>query len=293
MFKKRLIQTLWIAAGVATVVLLGAAMQQKNKNKCTNIKVEISGVEEHVFIDEKDILNIINTYGNVIGKEISAIDLRNVESLLDKNLWVKNAELFFNNQKELIVNIKEREPIARIFTLQEGSFYIDTAANILPLSEKLTARVPVFTGFPTNKVQTYADSLLMKDVIKVGAFIHTDSFWSAQVAQVNILPNATFEVIPVMGNHVVLIGSADDIEKKFNRLFTFYKSAWLQNGFNKYERLNVEYNNQVVAIKKGASANIVTAPKEQTTSITTSVKPVTTTPVVTENKTAKAVLKKQ
>ncbi|MCZ2222754.1 MAG: FtsQ-type POTRA domain-containing protein [Chitinophagales bacterium] len=257
MLKKRLIQALWIAAGVATIVLLEAAMQQKNKSKCTNVRIEISDVEQHVFLDEKDVLSVINSNGSVAGREISSIDLRRLESLLKQNPWVKNAELFFNNQKELIVNIQEREPIARIFTVQGSSFYIDTAAHNLPLSEKLTARVPVFTSFPTDSVKTYADSLLMKDVIKLGKFIHADSFWSAQIAQINILPNATFELIPVIGNHIVTFGNADDIEKKFSRLFTFYKSAWLQNGFNKYERLNVEYNNQVVATKREASTTIV------------------------------------
>lgn len=257
MLKKRLIQALWIAAGVATIVLLGAAMQQKNKSKCTNIKIEISDVEQHVFLDEKDVLSVVNTYGNVAGKEVSTVDLRKLESLLEQNPWVKNAELFFNNQKELIVNIQEREPIARIFTVQGSSFYIDTAAHNLPLSEKLTARVPVFTNFPTDSVKTYADSLLMKDVIKIGNFIHADSFWSAQIAQINILPNATFELIPVIGNHIVTFGNADDIEKKFSRLFTFYKSAWLQNGFNKYEKLNVEFNNQIVATKRGASTTVI------------------------------------
>jgi len=289
MLKKRLIQALWIAAGVATIVLLGAAMQQKNKSKCTNIKIEISDVEQHVFLDEKDVLSVVNTYGNVAGKEVSAIDLRKLESLLEQNPWVKNAELFFNNQKELIVNIQEREPIARIFTVQGSSFYIDTVAHNLPLSEKLTARVPVFTNFPTDSVKTYADSLLMKDVIKIGKLIHADSFWSAQIAQINILPNATFELIPVIGNHIVTFGNADDIEKKFSRLFTFYKSAWLQNGFNKYEKLNVEFNNQIVATKRGAITTVISnAVENQKVTNTTD-----TTTITKDEEIPKAVLKKQ
>ncbi len=289
MLKKRLIQALWIAAGVATIVLLGAAMQQKNKSKCTNVRIEISDVEQHVFLDEKDVLSVVNTYGNVAGKEVSTIDLRKLESLLEQNPWVKNAELFFNNQKELIVNIQEREPIARIFTVQGSSFYIDTAAHNLPLSEKLTARVPVFTNFPTDSVKTYADSLLMKDVIKIGKLIHADSFWSAQIAQINILPNATFELIPVIGNHIVTFGNADDIEKKFSRLFTFYKSAWLQNGFNKYEKLNVEFNNQIVATKRGAISTVISnvVDNQKLTNTTD------TTTITKDEKIPKAVLKKQ
>jgi len=288
MLKKRLIQIFWITAGIATIVLLGAAMQQKNKNKCTNIIIEIAGIEEHVFIDEKDVLNILNSNGKLIGKEVANINLRKLENILDKNPWVKNAELFFNNQKELIVNIKEREPIARVFTVQGSSFYVDTAANILPLSDKFSARVPVFTGFSTDKVQTYADSLLMKDVIKISKIIYADSFWNAQVAQINILPNASFEMIPVLGNQTVTIGNAEDVEKKFSRLFAFYKSVWLQNGINKYEQINIEYSNQVIGIKKGV---IPTTTEDSIVSKENKI-PNTIT-LTTENKQPKAILKKQ
>jgi cell division protein FtsQ len=255
MWKKRIIQALWITLGVVTVVLLGAAMQQKNHKVCSDVKIEISGAEEHMFMDEKDILQIINASGNVVGKDISSISSQQMEDELEVNPWVKNAELFFDNNQVLQVSIQERQPIARIFTTQGSSFYLDTAAVQLPLSEKLTARVPIFTNFPSDKkVLAKGDSLVMQQVIQLGKFIMADSFWMAQIAQVDVTPSATFEMIPVVGNHIVSLGDASDLENKFNRLYTFYKKAWVQNGLNKYEKLDVRYNNQVVAIKSGMSA---------------------------------------
>lgn len=254
MWKKRIIQALWITAGIGTVVLLGAAMQQKNHKVCKEVKIEITGAEEHMFIDEKDVLNILNASGDVVGKDIATVALRQLEEELETNAWVKNAELFFDNQQVLMVSIEERQPAVRVFTSQGTSFYLDTAGVRLPLSEKITARVPVFTNFPNaKKVMSLGDSLLLKDVIKLGSFILADSFWMAQIAQVDVQPDATFEIIPVIGDHVVAIGNTDDLENKFNRLYTFYKEAWLQNGINKYEKLDVQFANQVVAVKKGMS----------------------------------------
>jgi cell division protein FtsQ len=100
-WKKRMIQVLWITTGVALVVLLGAAMKQKNHKVCTEVKIEISGAEEHMFMDEKDILHIVNASGNVVGKDVSTISLQQMETELEMNAWVKNAELFFNNQQVL------------------------------------------------------------------------------------------------------------------------------------------------------------------------------------------------
>lgn len=254
MIKKKIISLLWIVAGILTVVLLGAAMQKKNDQKCSNIKIEIVGSVEHMFVNENDILQLINSNGIINGKPIKNIDLRNIEALIEKNAWVKNAEVFINNNRELVVTIEEKEPIARVFTLQESSFYIDTLATQLPLSNNYNARVPVFTAFPTDKPKlAYADSLLMNDVIKIAKFISADSFWNAQVAQVNILPNATFEIVPVIGNQIISIGNANNLDKKFNRLYTFYNHIWLNSGLNKYEKLSIEFDNQIVAVKKGTT----------------------------------------
>ncbi len=254
MWKKRMIQVLWITTGVALVVLLGAAMRQKNHKVCTEVKIEISGAEEHMFMDEKDILHIVNASGNVVGKDVSSISLQQMETELEMNPWVKNAELFFNNQHVLMIDIQERQPIARIFTVQGSSFYLDTAGVHLPLSEKLSARVPVITNFPSDKkVLAKGDSLVMQQVIELSKYIIADSFWMAQIAQVDVTPSATFELVPVIGSHTISIGDATDLNRKMNRLFTFYKEAWMQNGMSKYERLDVRYNNQIVATKKGMS----------------------------------------
>lgn len=257
MWKKRIIQALWIAAGIGTVVLLGAAMQKKNHKICNEVKIEITGAEEHMFIDEKDVLNILNASGEVKGRDISSINLRKMEEELELNPWVKNAEMFFDNQQVLMVSIEERQPTARIFTNQGSSFYIDTAGIRLPLSDKISARVPVFTNFPSDKkVMAHSDSLLMNDVVELSSFIMADSFWMAQVAQIDVMPDATFEIIPVIGNQTISIGNAEELEDKFSRLYTFYSKAWLQNGMNKYERLDVRFNNQIVAVKRGMNKGL-------------------------------------
>ncbi len=254
-WKKRLIQAFWILAGIGTIVLMGAAMQHKNKKKCADIRIEITGIEDHMFIDEKDVLDLIQSKGKVTGTAVASLNLRMMEASLETNPWVRNAEMYIDNQQVLQVLIEERQPIARVFTIQGGSFYLDSSGMRLPLSEKLSARVPMFTGFPSDNIKlSKPDSVLLKDIVTIGEYILADSFWMAQVAQIDIEPGRQFEVIPVVGDHVVAIGNAEDLDAKFNRLYTFYKQAWLQKGIHYYERLNVQFNKQVVAVKRGTAA---------------------------------------
>lgn len=257
-WKKRVLQVIWLLAGIGTIVLLGAAMQKKGQRKCEDVRIEIEGAEHHMFIDEKDVLQLVNARGPIKGLPVSAVNLRQLEAGMEKNPWVKNAELYFDNQQVLQVKIEEREPVARVFTAQGSSFYLDSGGLRLPLSEKMSARVPVFTGFPSDKARlSKPDSALLDDVVKLSRYIVADSFWMAHISQVDITTHATFELIPSIGDHVVLIGNAEDISSKFNRLYTFYKKAWLQQGMNKYEKLDVQYANQVVAVKRGTAKKLV------------------------------------
>ncbi len=251
MWKKRLIQGLWIASGITVVIVLVAAMQHKDQRKCSEVKVEIEGDTKHMFLDEQDVLMMIDGE-SLKEKQIGDIRLRLLEEMLEKNPWMENVEMFFDNNNVLNIKVTEREPVARIFMSAGNSFYLDANAMQMPLSEKLSARVPLFTNFPgdLNKMSS-GDSVLMQQVLSIGKYIIADTFWMAQTAQVNITADRKFELIPVIGNHIVELGTADDFEKKLDKVYSFYKQVFTKAG-DKYEKLNVEFEGQVVATKRGA-----------------------------------------
>ena len=246
-WKKIFILTLWAIAAVGVVVLLGASIRQKNNRKLKGVVVEIRGAEKHMFIDEQDVLQLVNSPAPVTGQPMRAVPLRKLEMQVKKNPWVNNSEMYFDNQQVLQVSIVEREPIARIFETNGQSYYIDSAMNRMPLSTKLTARVPVFTGYPASKK---LDTTLLQSVILLSRLMNADSFLTAQIAQVDIVANKKFEMIPVIGEHLVAFGDSSLAADKLHRLKAFYQKAWLQHGINTYKIISLEYKGQVVAIKE-------------------------------------------
>jgi cell division protein FtsQ len=183
---------------------------------------------------------------------IEKINLTQLEQFIEKTEWVKNAEFFINNKLVLEVKIEQRIPIARVFTASGTSFYIDNEGSRLPLKQLTVLNLPVFTGFPTDQQKlSKPDSVLLKDVLFFAKTIQKDSFFMAQVAQVNIEPNGTFQMVPTLGDHLVLLGTVDQLEDKLNRLFTFYKKVWVGSGVNAYQYIDCRFNHQVVALTKG------------------------------------------
>jgi cell division protein FtsQ len=252
--------TLWCCIAVAVIVLLVAAVNKEDKQKCKGLVVTINGVSNNFFVDKQDILQAINEYidGSPVGKPVSILNLRSLENDLQKNIWVKKAQLFFDNDTKLQVIITEREPVARVFSTTGTTFYIDSSITMLPLSDKFSARLPVFTGFPSDKmVLRKADSALLREVYHVSMAIQQDSFLMAMIDQVDITPQRTFEMMPKIGNTIIALGDGKDAAEKFAKLKMFYKEVIAKAGWNKYSMVDVQYKGQVVAKRKDR-AEIVT-----------------------------------
>ena len=83
-WKKRFIQAVWILFGIGAMVLFGAAMVKKNQKNCSGVQIEISGASQHMFLDEKEILGILKVSGKLKGTATGKINLRALESVVEK-----------------------------------------------------------------------------------------------------------------------------------------------------------------------------------------------------------------
>ena len=236
------------------MTLLIAAIGRQKKEQCTDYSIRIKGANKNFFVDEKSIERMLLSAGNgkIKGQKRSTFNLLKIEQLLKNNVWIKNAEVYFDNQDVLHVTVTEREPVARIFTTTGKSFYIDDTEMMMPLSDKQSAKVPVFTGFPA-KLISKRDSALLIEVKTMADYIRHDPFWMAEVSQIDITAERNFEMTPVVGNHTVLLGNGENVDQKFHRLFVFYKNILSQTGFEKYKIINVQYAGQVIGVKNNYS----------------------------------------
>jgi len=252
--KKILTISLWSLLGLAGIALLVAALNKKHETVCTGIDIEIGGVNNNFFINKQDIIVLLqNSTGEMIkGRRISDFNLDTMEMEIKKDVWINKAELYFDKNGVLKVSITEKDPVARIFCIDGSSYYIDNNKNMLPLSDRHAARLPVFTNFPTPlKVLSVKDSALLEDVKTLSLFIQKDAFLMAIIDQVNINNDRKFELIPKIGEQVITFGDVSGMEAKFEKLKLFYKKVIPVYGWSRYNRINLEYKGQVVATIKG------------------------------------------
>lgn len=246
----------WIVvlAGITTLVI--AANGKTQSRTCKGIEISINGNGAKIFVEKADVLRTIEkaSKGPVVNKQFGSINLGLLEKSLETNPWIRDAELYFDTKDVLHVSVTERQPMARVFTISGSSFYMDSAGHQLPLLETYSAKLPVVTGFTAAKKFSRRDSLVLGGLKEVVNVISEDKFWNAQVGQIDITPEGKFELVPVVGSHIIKLGYGENVAQKLANLLVFYKQVLPRAGFTKYKALDVQFEGQVVAVKKGPAS---------------------------------------
>jgi cell division protein FtsQ len=253
--KKFFMIVLWCLLGGSGLALLIAAINTKNSSLCNGMEIEINDGGKALFLTKKDVSNMLESEGirDLHNKKVVSFDLLKMEGILRRNSWIKDAQLYFDNNQTLRLRIQERQPIARLFTTNGSSYMIDSAGKQMALGERNAFRLPVFTGYPSEKFGSKRDSVLSRQIRDMAIFLNNNPFWSNQVQEINISSSKTFRLTPLIGNQIIEFGDGSQYENKFQKLFTFYKEVMAQTGFEYYTNINIAFQDQVVATRKQGS----------------------------------------
>jgi cell division protein FtsQ len=216
-----------------------------------NIAIRISNVHENHFLDEQDIMDLMQLKeDNIKGASISNLNFRDIEKRIKKDAFIKDAQMYSDLKGNLIVNAELRRPIARIVRNDGPDGYIAEDGTIMPVSERFTSRVVLVSGAFVRqllKLQNINDMEEGAQLMAMINIIREDEFWKIQIAQLDIDSKAGITLLPQVGDENIEFGKPVDVALKFRKLKIFYKEILPQVGWNKYKRVNLEYEGQIVA----------------------------------------------
>ena len=181
---------------------------------------------------------------------IDRINLKAIEDRIKYDKHILDAELFGDLKGNLIVNIELRRPVARIVQSDAPDAYIAEDGVIMPVSDKYTSRVILISGpfmkrlLEDESLNKSEEGTQLKAMID---FINEDDFWKAQIAQLDINSQGKITIYPQVTGQRVEFGKAENFEMKFRKLMIFYKEILPQRGWTRYERVNLEYEGQILA----------------------------------------------
>lgn len=216
----------------------------KKDQVCENFKVLVKDSLDKQFIQTKDIEYLLKKEKlHPIGKPLADINTMKMEEAISTNKLVKSVEVYITQNGSIVATICQRNPVLRVISQRDGSYYIDSERERMPISQNYTVYLPLATGYITEE---FAQNELYDFVM----FISKSHMWDTWVDQIVVNQQEKVQIVPRAGDFKVTLGSLDNYEEKLDKLKLFIDKGLSTVGWNRYSEVNLEYNNQVVCTLK-------------------------------------------
>ncbi|MEY4203071.1 MAG: hypothetical protein RL013_774 [Bacteroidota bacterium] len=231
---------------------LFAAVQNKKDDEIGETVITVTPLEGgDKLISEGDVRTaMLRTFDSDLKHyRLDEIDVTRVETLLEDDPFVKNAEVYVDQHNILRIKVEQREPVLRVLDNNGNNYYLDENGVKMPPSKNFAARALVATGnispYQTDFI-TRRKSSTLKDLFKLAQALKSDEFLSGFIQQIHVTNGGEFVMTPLIGDQQIILGSVRRLDDKFRRLKIFYKEGMPSAGWRKYRSVNLKFNGQIV-----------------------------------------------
>ena len=231
-----------------------------NSRRCKGISIDIKDSSDYHFVTRRQLLNLVyGSTGKINGKPVKDISVSEIESKINGLRELKEAEVYMTIDGTIHVYANQRDPVMRVMPNGGGDFFIDNDGVVVRKRNLYTPRLHIVEGNVNissamlkgvSVLDTSIKNSILKDIYYLVEYINDNSFWSAQIDQIYVDNNDQIDLIPRVGNHVIHLGSTENLEGKLRNLATFYDKVLPEVGWNKYSVINLEYKDQIVCKKR-------------------------------------------
>ncbi|MGM9830683.1 MAG: cell division protein FtsQ/DivIB [Paludibacteraceae bacterium] len=214
------------------------ASKRHAKQYCTGMTICVKDSTERQFVSSRELEKLIKQQqSDPTGKILKEVSTKDIEDAIEKHPLLETVEVYKSKDGRVLIDVTQRTPYLRV--IGEESYFVDTNRKIMPVGFTTASYVPVLTGRVTKKRAT-------NDLYDFVEFLENDDFWHAQIVQINVTPNQQIELIPRVGDQVILLGKLDGYKEKLDKLETFYTSVMNKRGWLSYKEIDLRYHGQVI-----------------------------------------------
>jgi len=219
---------------------------------CMKVQIDVKGDPRDTFLDAdkvQEMLEAAHVYPK--GKLMRNVNTLEIEEALRSNTFIEQVECYkaANNKDigagKVCVRVSLRTPVVFVLPDNQAGYYVDASGMVIPNSS-YSRNIVTATG---KISQEYATN----ELAQFGAFIRANAFWDNQIEQIYVAIDPKGQrvvtLVPRVGDQEIYMGTLDGYEKKLRRLRIFYQKGIPEFGWNKYKRLNLEFDNQIVCTK--------------------------------------------
>ena len=256
MVKKILCIVAWVISAAALVALFVFARENYLTSPIKAIKVNIEREGDNGFIKEQLLLDDIN---NPRGQaNIGTINMVSIQRHLESNPWIESSTSYVDLDGTLCINLKEYNPVLRIFDKNGRSVYLTEDGISIPTNRLYTPHVLVANGsfalrndstsYPLN--DTIAEDQALFEALHLYKAIRSNAFMQSCIGQVYRNGKGSFNIVVKDIDAQVIVGDTCQISDKLRRAEIFIKQKAGSAELKTMKNINLKYKNQVVCTKR-------------------------------------------
>jgi cell division protein FtsQ len=277
-FMRVLVLVFFVLIGAGTLVLWAFSISKHNAQPVPEVRVNIQrGQNIDELITKQEVDSIVHShFGLLQGTPMNRIDVSAVQVAVNRHPAIQSCNVYLGVDGVLNIDIQQRAPMFRVMNSDGSGFYVDTLGQSFNLLDRAVAYVPIFSvegvmgamQYPATPAYYDENTLgltYLDELIVFGTHMRKNPELKDWAEHVHLTAMGTLEVIPRIGRHVIEYGSIYNLEMKTKMLFQFYRSQVYITDLEKYSRINLNFENQVICEKRGTE--VFAAPTDSLTAM--------------------------
>lgn len=239
-----------VLGAVLLAVLVVVANVSRSRSTVRGIEVNIRYGRTPQLVDDQTVRDtILANMKGLLSSSVASVDRQAVVQAAAKVPYLKEVSATVSVSGKVVVIAKQRRPITRLY-YGSRELYIDSEGRLMPTSDLGNCNVLVAGGDFTEPLRRDSLNAQVRALLEVTNFLDNESKYGDLIDQIYVERDGDIMMVPKLGNHVVELGTTDDLDSKFETLLAFYRKGMPRAGWDTYSRVSLKYKNQVVCTKR-------------------------------------------
>ena len=247
---KRSVKISLIVLGAALLAVLVVVLNVSRSNsQVRGLEADIRYGSTPVLVSGQTVVDsVVAALPTLMQQQVKAVDCEAVAEAARRVPFLTNVSASVSVSGRVVVRADQRRPIARLFH-GDRERYLDREGAVFPVSRVGNCNVLVAGGDFTAPLRPDSLDAQLTALWQVASYLDSESRYSKLIDQIFVERDGDIMMVPKVGDHVVELGDANDLDGKFANLVAFYRKGMPRAGWDTYSKISLKFKGQVVCTK--------------------------------------------
>ena len=248
---KRSVKISLIVLGAALLAVLVVVLNVSRSNsQVRGLEADIRYGSTPVLVSGQTVVDsVVAALPTLMQQQVKAVESEAVAEAARRVPFLTNVSAAVSVSGRVVVRADQRRPIARLFH-GDRERYLDREGAVFPVSRVGNCNVLVAGGDFTAPLRPDSLDAQLTALWQVASYLDSESRYSKLIDQIFVERDGDIMMVPKVGDHVVELGDANDLDGKFANLVAFYRKGMPRAGWDTYSKISLKFKGQVVCTKK-------------------------------------------